>query len=231
MSYCVNCGVELEKGCKACPLCDTEVINPKEKNADSKPAYPQKCEIPKSVSKRYWVFVASIALIIPNIVLGIIDAVCFESGISIYVFGASALFWIWVLFPLLWKKPIPLILLQIDAVSLVFYINLFRINSEQRDWFGSMAMPIVLSLWAIAALFILWLKKPRSKTLKGIAVLFAINAMCFVVEICSNLFYNGKLQVIISLAVTACFVPVMIFFAALVKSRRLKAWVRRKFFV
>lgn len=31
MSYCVNCGVELEKGCPACPLCDTPVINPREK--------------------------------------------------------------------------------------------------------------------------------------------------------------------------------------------------------
>ena len=28
MSYCVNCGVELEKSEKACPLCGIEVKNP-----------------------------------------------------------------------------------------------------------------------------------------------------------------------------------------------------------
>ena len=26
MSYCVNCGVELEQGCNECPLCDTPVL-------------------------------------------------------------------------------------------------------------------------------------------------------------------------------------------------------------
>ena len=28
MSYCVNCGVELDKTCSVCPLCNTRVINP-----------------------------------------------------------------------------------------------------------------------------------------------------------------------------------------------------------
>ena len=28
MSYCVNCGVELDKSLKQCPLCSTPVINP-----------------------------------------------------------------------------------------------------------------------------------------------------------------------------------------------------------
>jgi len=28
MSYCVNCGVELDKTCSVCPLCNTKVINP-----------------------------------------------------------------------------------------------------------------------------------------------------------------------------------------------------------
>ena len=30
MSYCVNCGVELEPSLTECPLCNTPVINPKE---------------------------------------------------------------------------------------------------------------------------------------------------------------------------------------------------------
>ena len=28
MSYCVNCGVELDKTCGSCPLCNTPVYNP-----------------------------------------------------------------------------------------------------------------------------------------------------------------------------------------------------------
>ena len=30
MSYCVNCGVELQKSEPRCPLCGTEVLNPNE---------------------------------------------------------------------------------------------------------------------------------------------------------------------------------------------------------
>ena len=53
MSYCVNCGVELEKGLPLCPLCDTPVINPKEpKDEDVKPPYPLNFTVPKSLSKK-----------------------------------------------------------------------------------------------------------------------------------------------------------------------------------
>ena len=30
MSYCVNCGVELERNAGECPLCNTPVVNPRE---------------------------------------------------------------------------------------------------------------------------------------------------------------------------------------------------------
>ena len=37
MSYCVNCGVKLKNSEKVCPLCNTEVINPKKE--EYKPVY------------------------------------------------------------------------------------------------------------------------------------------------------------------------------------------------
>ena len=83
----------------------------------------------------------------------------------------------------------------------------------------------------ICNIFIFWLKKPRSKTSKTIAAVIAINILVFVVEVSLNMFYLGRLQVGVSLVVAACSVPLIIFFIALVKSRRLKAWVSRKFFV
>lgn len=139
--------------------------------------------------------------------------------------------WIWFLFPLLWKKTLPLIILGIDAIALIAYLNLFRLSGNSSGWFGSLAMPIVISAWGIAALFIIWLRKPRRKVAKAIAATLAVNVMSFVVEICVNMFISGKLQIGISLAVTACFIPLIIFFIALAHSRRLNAWVSRKFFM
>ena len=232
MSYCVNCGVELENGCGACPLCDTPIINPRESGGKSqKPPYPENFNIPESADKRYFVFVVSIAMLIPNIVLSVLDFAFFHTGAVTYIASASALIWIWFLFPLLWKKPLPLLLLTLDAASLAAFLNLIRIKSESAGWFSAVALPIVVSLWLVSALFMLWLKKPRSRSLKAIAALTAINIVSFVVEICFNMFYNNKLQIWISLAVTACCIPLTVFFVALSKSRRLKAWVSRKFYV
>ena len=43
MSYCVNCGVELESSLTECPLCNTPVINPKELYDQKKTSpYPKK---------------------------------------------------------------------------------------------------------------------------------------------------------------------------------------------
>ena len=47
MSYCVNCGVELEKSEKKCPLCGVEVINPAQPPEDKEPRqrpYPNRIE-------------------------------------------------------------------------------------------------------------------------------------------------------------------------------------------
>lgn len=232
MSYCVNCGVELEKGCPACPLCDTPVINPREKKSEEvTPAFPEILDIPKSLSKKYWAFVLSLVILIPNLVLIVLDILVFNSGIAKFIAGGFAVAWVWFIFPLLWKKNIPVILLGIDAIALLVYLNMFRFYGVENGWFTSIVLPVVIALWAICNLFIFWLKKPRSKSLIAVAVLGAINVMSFVVEICMNMFYNNKLQIVISFAVTACCVSLMTFFIVMAKSRRLKAWVRRKFFV
>ncbi len=232
MSYCVNCGVELEKGCPECPLCDTPVINPRETNDSAqKTVYPENIIIPKSLSKKFFVFVLSLVMLIPNLILIVLNAFVFESGVVKYIVGGFCVAWIWFLFPLLWKKQIPVISLGIDAVALLVYLNIFKIYGDDNGWFNSIVLPVVIALWAICNLFIFWLKKPRSKPLIAIAVLGAINVMSFVIEICMNMFYNGKLQITVSLVMTACCVSLMIFFAFLEKSRRLKAWVSRKFFM
>ncbi len=232
MSYCVNCGVELEKGCPSCPLCDTPVINPKElKSKEEKPVYPENISIPKSLSKKYWVFVLSLVLLIPNLVLVILNTLVFDSGVVKYIVGATVVAWIWFLFPFLWKKPIPVILLAIDAIALLSYLDMYKIYGDDTGWFNSIVLPVVIALWAICNLFIFWLKKPRSKALISIAVLGAVSVMSFVIEICMNMFYEGKLQIAVSVALTACCVSLMILFIFIEKSRRFKAWAERKFFM
>lgn len=232
MSYCVNCGVELENACKACPLCDTPVINPREKKTEEeKPAYPELLAIPKSTRNRYLCFVLSLVILIPNLVVIILNAVFFGNPVLKYVVGGFAVSWIWFLFPLLWKKPIPAVLVAIDAVALMGYFYMFRLGGDDSGWVYSIAIPIVIFLWGIVNLFLIWMRKPRSKSAISAAVLGAINVMAFVTEITMSVFFLKKLQIVVSLVITACCVSLMIFFAVLAKSKKMKAWIQRKFFI
>lgn len=232
MSYCVNCSVELEKACKACPLCDTPVINPREKsNEKEAPAYPERLYIPKATEKRYICFILSLIIIIPSLVLVILNAAFFDNPVLKYIIGAFAVMWVWFVFPLSWTKPIPAVLVAIDALALMSYFYLYRFGGDDTGWVNAVAMPISIVLWGVVNVFILWLKKPRSKSAISVGVLGAINLMAFVTEIATSLFFMNKLQVIFSLVVTACCVSLMIFFIVLDKSKRMKAWIQRKFFI
>lgn len=232
MSYCVNCGVELEKSCRECPLCDTPVINPREKIAeDEKSVYPDNIIIPKSLSKKYWVFVISLAMLIPNLVMLILNALLFDSHIVPYITGGFAVAWLWFLFPYLWKKVMPMLLLAIDALALLVYLYSFRAAGDDSGWFALIAMPVVIVMWAIGNAFIILFKRVKSKAIRTVAVLGAINIMSFVIEICINMFLYGRLQIPVSLVMTACCVSLMVFFVFVAKSRRLNAWAKRKFFM
>ena len=232
MSYCVNCGVELEKSCKACPLCDTPVINPKEKPDEKAiPAYPEDVSIPKSTKKLYISFVFSFAILIPSLVLIILNAFIFGNPVLKYIISGFVVAWIWFIFPLLWKKPIPSVLVAIDALALMAYFYLYRFGGDDSGWVYGIAMPVVIILWAIVNIFLLWLRKKRSKCAISVAVLGAINVMTFVSEIAISLFLTNTPQIIVSLVMTACCVSLMIFFIVLEKSKRMKAWLERKFFL
>lgn len=232
MSYCVNCGVELEKGCPECPLCDTPVINPREKTAQTdKYVYPETINIPKSLSKKYWVFLISMIILIPNLVMLVMNAMFFGNHVIPYISGGFFVAWIWFLFPFLWKKVMPMLLLAIDALALLTYLYTFRVFGDDSGWFTQVAMPVVIAMWALGNGFIFLFRKTKRKSVRTAAVLGATNIMSFVIEICLNMFYSGRLQIPVSIIVTACCVSLMGFFIVLARSKRLNAWVSRKFFM
>ena len=232
MSYCVNCGVEIEKGHSACPLCDTKVINPNEpENRDVKPPYPLNFTVPKSLSKKYIVFVVSLSFLIPNMIMLISDIVFFQSGISYYIAGAFAVLWIWFLFPFLWEKPIPVILLAFDALSLMVFTYYIKVTANNTAWFEKIAMPVIIALWAMCNVYLFWQKKKRRKESKAIFALTCVVIFTAVLEVCISLYLFGRLSFAITLIVATCCIALMAFFIALLKSRRLRAWASRKFFM
>ena len=70
MPYCVHCGVELESGTSACPLCETPVVDPAELGfPPPRPLYPEEkpAGIPK-LSRRVILILCALLNLIPAFV-------------------------------------------------------------------------------------------------------------------------------------------------------------------
>ena len=75
MSYCVNCGVELERSQKSCPLCSTPVINPND-NIEVNVIPPYPIDSVKSIVRKLRKaagLLITIILVIPLIVCPLCD--------------------------------------------------------------------------------------------------------------------------------------------------------------
>ena len=66
MSYCVNCGVELAKSEKKCPLCGVEAVNPKEKGEPAgKPPYPKELKETPHVNSHSLAVLLTLVFLLP----------------------------------------------------------------------------------------------------------------------------------------------------------------------
>ncbi len=236
MSYCVNCGVELDKSAKKCALCGTRVINPSElENLKQAPfPYPDKVVLPAGVRRRYVAFILSMVVLIPNIVCGFTNILLPSTGIwAVYVISSSALAWVIFIHPFLWKKIHPYTIIASDAVAAALYIYVFyAVVSAEKSWFFKVAMPLLLLLEAILLFMTYWLrKKKRDWPDVTIAVIASISAYSVCADLLLHLFVNGRLAVSVSMIILLSCLALIIFFVSVKNNRRLRAWLSRKFFI
>ena len=99
MSYCVNCGVELDKTCEVCPLCHTKVVNPKEPvDHDAPTPFPSAKGTIEPVQNNDVAILMTVILASTAVVCGLLNLFFFPSGKwSLYVIGACILIWIFCL--------------------------------------------------------------------------------------------------------------------------------------
>lgn len=169
MSYCVNCGVELEKTLRQCPLCGVEVINPAEPHDPMlpRPYSTRIVRIQKRLERRYLAWIITILIALAGTVCVMADLVYSDSGRmtwSLYVVSSLVLAWVLVLLPLLHTGLHPVIAVLLDVCTLLTFLYLVNIADTSQDWYMTLAMPQVL-LVGLLALFdvLLW----RSKHIYG----------------------------------------------------------------
>ena len=97
MSYCVNCGVKLEKSLERCPLCNTPVLNPNEFGIE-KPAspFPKEKGYIEEVKRKdvFWLYSLILIALSASCILLNIFIFDTKGAWSLYVLGACILLWV-----------------------------------------------------------------------------------------------------------------------------------------
>lgn len=151
MSYCVNCGVELAKGAKACPLCNTPVINPNELNElQGMNVFPhQKGQVErvkrKDVGILVSVFLGSIA-----VTCGLLNLFVFtQIAWSLTVIGACLLIWVLLIPLVIYRDVSAYACVAFDSLVISLYLYMIARMTQQYDWFWKLGLPIVILLWVL----------------------------------------------------------------------------------
>ena len=190
MSYCVNCGVELDPGAERCPLCGTSAWKP---DPDAPSYFPTKpAEVPpasrRAAAALFTAMLASVSLCCGGLNLFMETT----RPWSLYVIGAAVMLWIWFVLPML-LRGIPIFFrLTADVAAVGVYVFLISIDLNDGAWFRGLALPILG--WACVVVFLLsfLLREGRRSLLSAIAMCIgAAGLLAMGVEFCMDRYFRG----------------------------------------
>lgn len=236
MAYCVNCGVELQRGEPRCPLCGIESVNPYEPavEAGGQRPYPLHVEsLNRRIDRRYTTMFVSLLLLIPLFVCAFCDLMI-DGGLSwsAYVLGGLGVVFVWFLLPTFFARRRALKCILFDGAAAAGMLILIERMTEGH-WFLTLGLPLVLFSMALA-LLIAGLCSPRlrwSPLVRGAAGVCGFGLVVVAIEYAIML-YNGVFTAPKWSAYA--FFPLLVVSAALLLLNRragVKEQLKRRFFI
>ncbi len=233
MSYCVNCGVELETSLKKCPLCNTPVINPNElQNAkEAASPYPKEKGEVEAVKRKDWAILVSVVCGATAITCGLLNFLVFNKNQwSLLVIGVCMFLWVCAVPTMLYPKFSVYASLFLDGVALAMYLFMMTYVTHSDRWFLILALPIVFLIMAVAELFAFLYRKVAHSFLSTAIYLFgAISVICVGVELLIDNFLGNALALSWSAIVLAVCIIIELMLITIISSRRFRGAIRKRF--
>ena len=184
--YCIQCGVELQKGVEKCPLCGLRVYHPELREQPEALPYPRRGE-EETVSHGGLLFIVSVLFAIPLLVCLQVD-VHLNGRIGwsgIVAFSLLAAYLIFCL-PLWFRRPNPVIFFPI-AMAGVLGLCLYLCLVSGGRWFLSFAFPVggavLLIVEAVIVLLRYAVGEQRHRALFVFGGAFvAVGGLCVLIE-------------------------------------------------
>jgi len=172
MSYCVNCGVELEAAQKKCPLCGVEVINPRQPVSEEKDSYPIKRDEFKKKDRIFWFKFISLLLLVPIVTCVMSDLLITKRlSWSVYVVAGVLMAWTISTTPFYFKKFSITKMLCIDVFAVIICLLIIENQAPGGGWVLRIALPAALFV-LLSGLVIVFLY--RHLGLRGLGVSAAL---------------------------------------------------------
>lgn len=232
MSYCVNCGVELDHSMKACPLCNTAVINPEERtDIQAKSPFPPEKSKVEAVMRKDVGILVSIILFSTAITCGCLNYFVFNSNRwSFVVIGACLVLWV-ILFPVVIYEKLHIhFAILFDGLAIVGYLYIFTLLTNTNRWFLGLGIPLVVFITLLIEIYVFCVRKlPRSILTEALYAITAIGILFVGLEILIDWYlYSRIIFKWSAIAATVCLI-IDIAIISLLSMRRFRNAIRRRF--
>ena len=230
MAYCVNCGVELDKTCEVCPLCNTLVHHPKEKTDRVSPSpYPSRRRNTDPVQRADVTVLLSVVLAVTAIVCGLLNLFVFYGTYwSLYVIGGCGLLWIFCL-PVFFPSFLVYMSLLLDGIGIALYFGIIAILHPGNGWYFALALPIVAAATGMILVFAVFVKKMHASILSGaVLVLMEVAMFTVTIELLIDRFRGTRMGITWSAVVLTCCIVIDAALITIIRRSRLREEVRRR---
>lgn len=228
MSYCVNCGVELNPGAEKCPLCGTPAWRP---DPSVPPYFPTKPAEVLPASRREAAILLTAMLFSVSLCCGLLNLILpTERPWSLYVIGAAVMLWIWFVLPMVLRRLPVFFKLTADVAAIGVYVWLISLDLNGGQWFRGLALPMLG--WACVLVFLLsfLLRGGRRSRLSSIAmVIGTVGLLALGIEFCIDRYCHGVWEPGWSLVVVVICVGLIIPLRIVRRVPSLREEARRRF--
>ncbi|MCH5275532.1 MAG: hypothetical protein J1E65_06805 [Lachnospiraceae bacterium] len=230
MSYCVNCGVELEPSLRECPLCNTPVINPRELEKAALSPYPKEKGQVEQVKRKDLAILLSVILAATGLTCGLLNLLVIRaSAWSLLIVGGCMVIWMLFVPGIIYHKLSAYLALLLDGLAIGIYLYLITFVTGSDVWFYGLALPIVLWILFLAEISALCIKKLPQTILAAMLYFFsAVGILCLGLEIIIDWYLSEKIQLLWSAIVLTVCVILDITLITLLSRKRLRDEVDRR---
>lgn len=231
MSYCVNCGVELDASAAKCPLCGTPVYHPGAPEPTKQPTpFPGEKGQVEVVKRKDLGVLLTVIVLATAVTCGLLNAFVFRDSLwSLSVIGVFLILWV-IMIPVViyTRQPVYLSIL-LDGAAVILYLYLLTYLTGHNEWFYRLGIWVVLLVTAVVEMVTFCMRKlPMSFLTGALYLISGVAVLCVGLELLIDRFLEQQLQLSWSAIVLTVCVIVDITIATLLSRRRLRNAVRRR---